>query len=149
SSSPWRNGSATPPSGSCTASPSLRPTGATLENTPSSTPPESEWHVSTSLKKPAIGQKELENITCPEGSTAVLECAISGEPSPEVTWYFEDTFLKVLDGNYRVEVEGKVYRLYISNFTHTDAGFYKCIGRNSLKLSHENTSSSLMIVCGR
>lgn len=76
--------------------------------------------------------QELENIACPEGSTAELKCTISGEPVPEVAWYFEDTCLKVVGGKYGVQVEGKVYRLYISNFTHTDAGLYKCIGRNKL-----------------
>uniref|UniRef100_A0A8C7YL94 Ig-like domain-containing protein n=1 Tax=Oryzias sinensis TaxID=183150 RepID=A0A8C7YL94_9TELE len=76
--------------------------------------------------------QELENIACPEGSTAELKCTISGEPAPEVAWYFEDTCLKVVGGKYGVRVEGKVYRLYISNFTHTDAGLYKCIGRNKL-----------------
>ncbi|XP_069009786.1 titin-like [Embiotoca jacksoni] len=75
---------------------------------------------------------ELENISCSEGDTVVLECVITGEPAPETTWYYDDVCLGVTAGQYRAEVEDNVYRLYISSFTHTDAGVYKCVARNKL-----------------
>uniref|UniRef100_A0A3B4Y2F1 Ig-like domain-containing protein n=1 Tax=Seriola lalandi dorsalis TaxID=1841481 RepID=A0A3B4Y2F1_SERLL len=76
---------------------------------------------------------ELENITCSEDNTAVLECVITGEPAAEVEWYCNDIRLELTGGKYRVEVDDKVYRLYINSFTYTDAGVYKCVARNSAK----------------
>lgn len=75
---------------------------------------------------------ELQNITCLEGNTAVLECVITGEPLPEVTWYHDDVCLEITAGKYIVEVDDKVYRLYINFFTYTDAGVYKCVARNKM-----------------
>ncbi|KAL7385130.1 hypothetical protein ABVT39_016267 [Epinephelus coioides] len=75
---------------------------------------------------------ELENIACSEGSTAVLECVITGEPTPEVSWYCDDVCLEIKPGKYRAEVDDKVYRLYINSFTYTDAGVYKCVARNKM-----------------
>ncbi|KAK2840469.1 hypothetical protein Q5P01_014209 [Channa striata] len=73
---------------------------------------------------------ELENIACSEGQTAVLECIIKGEPAPEVAWYYDDVRLGITSEKYRIEMQDKVYRLYINSFTYTDAGLYKCVGRN-------------------
>ncbi|XP_071328804.1 muscle M-line assembly protein unc-89-like [Trachinotus anak] len=75
---------------------------------------------------------ELENITCSEGNTAVLECVITGEPAPNVEWYCDDVCLEITGGKYRVEVDDKVYRLCINSFTYIDAGVYKCVARNKL-----------------
>ncbi|XP_075871948.1 uncharacterized protein LOC142881512 [Nelusetta ayraudi] len=73
---------------------------------------------------------EIEGISCSEGSTAVLECTISGEPTPEVTWCYGNDSLTITSGKYRVEGDEKVHRLYIHGFTHSDAGRYKCKARN-------------------
>ncbi|XP_067370962.1 muscle M-line assembly protein unc-89-like [Channa argus] len=75
---------------------------------------------------------ELENITCSEGHTAVLECIIKGEPTPDVAWYYDDVCLDIRSGKYRTEIEDNVYQLYINNFTYTDVGLYKCVARNRL-----------------
>uniref|UniRef100_A0A672ZWI7 Ig-like domain-containing protein n=2 Tax=Sphaeramia orbicularis TaxID=375764 RepID=A0A672ZWI7_9TELE len=76
--------------------------------------------------------RELENITCSEGNTAVLECEISGDPTPEATWYYDEISLKFATEKYRFEVDDKVYRLYINSFTYSDAGVYKCVARNKM-----------------
>uniref|UniRef100_A0A8D3DPX9 Ig-like domain-containing protein n=1 Tax=Scophthalmus maximus TaxID=52904 RepID=A0A8D3DPX9_SCOMX len=75
---------------------------------------------------------ELDNITCSEGHTAILECVITGEPAAEMLWFCDDVCLKITGGKYRVEVDDKLYRLYINSFTYTDAGVYKCVARNTL-----------------
>ncbi|XP_041858313.1 muscle M-line assembly protein unc-89-like [Melanotaenia boesemani] len=75
---------------------------------------------------------QLENISCSESSVAVLQCVISGEPPPEVTWYHDDICLDVTADKHRAEVDVKVYRLFISGFTSSDAGVYKCVARNKL-----------------
>lgn len=76
--------------------------------------------------------RELENITCSDGSTAVLECEISGDPTPEATWYYDEVSLNFATEKYQFEVEDKVYRLYINSFTYSDAGVYKCVARNKM-----------------
>lgn len=76
--------------------------------------------------------RELENVTCPEGNTAVLECEITGEPAPEVSWYHDNVCLEITAGKYRVEEDNKVYRLYINSFMFTDVGVYTCVARNKL-----------------
>lgn len=73
---------------------------------------------------------EIEDMSCSEGNTAVLECTISGDPTPEVTWYYGNDSIIIRSGKYRVEVDDKVYRLYINSFTNCDAGLYKCMARN-------------------
>ncbi|KAM6955072.1 uncharacterized protein PEZ65_022552 [Lycodopsis pacificus] len=75
---------------------------------------------------------ELENTSCSEGNTAVLECVITGVPAPKVTWYCDDVCLEIAAGKHGVEVDDKVHRLYISSFTYADAGVYKCIARNKM-----------------
>ncbi|XP_070694800.1 muscle M-line assembly protein unc-89-like [Pempheris klunzingeri] len=75
---------------------------------------------------------ELENISCSDGNTAVLECVITGEPVPEVEWYYDNICLEIVAGKYRAEVDDKVYRLYVHSFSYADAGVYRCVARNKL-----------------
>lgn len=89
---------------------------------------------------PRIASKS-ENITCSEGNMARLECVITGEPTPEVTWYYENVILNMGTGKYRVEVDEKVHRLCIHSFTYSDAGRYKCIARN--KFGEVTSTSSV------
>lgn len=84
---------------------------------------------------------ELENITCSEGNMALLECVITGEPTPEVTWYYENVCLNMATGKYRFEVDEKVHRLCIHSFTYSDAGRYKCVARN--KFGEVTSTSSV------
>uniref|UniRef100_A0A3B4TDW9 Ig-like domain-containing protein n=1 Tax=Seriola dumerili TaxID=41447 RepID=A0A3B4TDW9_SERDU len=77
-------------------------------------------------------QAFTENPSGVPNNTAVLECVITGEPAAEVEWYCNDIRLELTGGKYRVEVDDKVYRLYINSFTYTDAGVYKCVARNRL-----------------
>ncbi|XP_077436070.1 uncharacterized protein LOC144060408 [Vanacampus margaritifer] len=76
--------------------------------------------------------KELENLSCPEGQTAMLTCVLTAEPSLEVTWFYNDIPLETTAAKYREEVDGQVYKLYISSFTQTDAGMYKCVAKNKM-----------------
>lgn len=82
------------------------------------------------VSKAPLVISELVNLTCPEGK--VLECVIRGEPAPEVVWYHDDICLDITSGKYRTEFQDKVFKLYINNFTYTDAGVYKCVAKNTL-----------------
>ncbi|MCJ8732906.1 hypothetical protein PDJAM_G00216300 [Pangasius djambal] len=74
--------------------------------------------------------KQLEDISCSEGQTAMLECIISGEPSPDVTWLHDDLSLDPSRGKYKLDEHDKIYRLYIHKFTYLDAGTYRCTATN-------------------
>ncbi|XP_077393708.1 uncharacterized protein LOC144030917 [Festucalex cinctus] len=76
--------------------------------------------------------KELENLSCPEGQTAMLTCVLASEPSLEVTWFYNDIPLETTAAKYREEVDGQVHKLYISSFTRTDAGVYKCVAKSKM-----------------
>lgn len=88
---------------------------------------------------------EIEDISCSEGNTAVLECTISGEPTPEVIWCYGNDSITITSGKYRVEVDDKVYRLYINSFTHSDAGLYKCMARNKFGEVTSITNVSIQV----
>lgn len=74
--------------------------------------------------------KHLEDISCSEGKSALLECVISGEPAPDVTWLHDDLSLDPSTGKYQFDEHDKMYRLYIHNFTYLDAGKYRCNATN-------------------
>ncbi|XP_077072050.1 uncharacterized protein LOC143723484 [Siphateles boraxobius] len=76
--------------------------------------------------------RELDNISVLEGQTAMLECIIIGEPTPEATWFHDDICLDLNNSKYRCQVQDKSYRLFIDNFTCLDAGIYRCIASNKL-----------------
>lgn len=78
--------------------------------------------------------RELDNISASEGQTAMLECIIIGEPTPEATWFHDDVCIDLNTSKYRFEVQDKSYRLFIDNFTGLDAGIYRCIASNKLGL---------------
>ncbi|KPP65928.1 Titin-like, partial [Scleropages formosus] len=61
--------------------------------------------------------KELENLICSEGQTAMLECIVIGEPVPTIMWFHDDSALTTANTKYRFEDNGKIYRLYVDNFS--------------------------------
>nr|XP_023657553.1 titin-like isoform X3 [Paramormyrops kingsleyae] len=76
--------------------------------------------------------RELENISCPEGQTAILECILMGDPCPTITWFHDDVCLNTAVTKYRFESQDKLYRLYINDFSYLDVGTYKLVAKNKL-----------------
>lgn len=74
--------------------------------------------------------KELEDISCSEGQLAMLECKISGEPAPDVTWLYDNIPLDPSTGKYEFDKQEEMYRLYIHNCTYLDIGTYSCTATN-------------------
>ncbi|XP_068185174.1 muscle M-line assembly protein unc-89-like [Antennarius striatus] len=88
---------------------------------------------------------ELEDISCSEGGTAVLKCVVTGKPTPEVTWYYNDVCLPVAVEKYKVEADDHVHRLYVNNFTFSDAGLYRCVAGNKLGEASSVSDVSLQV----
>jgi len=93
---------------------------------------------------PQFSQK-LENVTLDEGSTATLECHVTGHPEPAVRWYKEG---RPLVASQKVEIRKQdgLVRLMLYGVREQDSGRYTCIAQNHLG---ENSSSANIIVNGK
>uniref|UniRef100_A0A803T8M3 Ig-like domain-containing protein n=1 Tax=Anolis carolinensis TaxID=28377 RepID=A0A803T8M3_ANOCA len=78
---------------------------------------------------PQIIKELQQHIRCTEGDSIVLECIISAEPLPIVTW-FKNSRALVSTESFCMEEENGIYRLCICKISISDAGTYKCIAAN-------------------
>lgn len=66
------------------------------------------------------------------GGDLLLECAVSGSPSPQVSWYKDDIFVSHRDWKIEEDVSSigvSVARLKINCLTEKDVGAYECRAR--------------------
>ncbi|XP_053910908.1 netrin receptor DCC isoform X2 [Cuculus canorus] len=75
------------------------------------------------------------NVVAMEGTDAVLECCVSGSPSPTFTWLRGDEVLPIRSGKYSLLAGSN---LLISNVTSDDSGTYTC----AVTSKSENSSGS-------
>jgi len=78
------------------------------------------------------------------GGDLFLECAVSGSPSPQVSWYKDDIFVSHRDWKIEEDVSSigvSVARLKINCLTEKDVGKYECRAR-----AGDNTVSSVTVV---
>lgn len=61
------------------------------------------------------------------GSTAVVDCIVSGNPRPKITWYKDGTLLK---STIRVKLSSQL--LVVPYFQYSDEGIYECRASNRL-----------------
>ncbi|XP_077175698.1 titin isoform X6 [Paroedura picta] len=80
-------------------------------------------------KPPKIIKEIQQYIRCQEGDSVVLECLISGEPLPIVTWLQNDRVLIPTERICSEERDG-IYTLSIVKVSISDAGAYKCVAEN-------------------
>ncbi|KAL8183880.1 UNVERIFIED_CONTAM: hypothetical protein K2H54_054929, partial [Gekko kuhli] len=80
-------------------------------------------------KPPKIIKEIQQHIRCHEGDSVVLECLISGEPSPIVTWLQNDRVL-IPNEHFCSEERDGIYSLRIGKVSISDAGAYKCVAEN-------------------
>uniref|UniRef100_A0A3P8STS8 Ig-like domain-containing protein n=1 Tax=Amphiprion percula TaxID=161767 RepID=A0A3P8STS8_AMPPE len=67
---------------------------------------------------------ELENISCSDGSTAVLQCVITGEPVPDVSWCYNN--IPHNNKKYLHSSDGDNHFLKICKVGPQDSGVYTC-----------------------
>nr|KAF6498407.1 hypothetical protein HJG63_020084 [Rousettus aegyptiacus] len=79
---------------------------------------------------PKILQEMPTHARCREGDFIVLECLLSGEPKPIVTWFLNGAPLKQ-NQKFQFEEVNCSHRLYINDVNPQDSGKYKCVAENN------------------
>uniref|UniRef100_A0A8C0H263 Ig-like domain-containing protein n=1 Tax=Chelonoidis abingdonii TaxID=106734 RepID=A0A8C0H263_CHEAB len=80
---------------------------------------------------PKIVKETQKYVSCREGDSVVLECSVSGEPQPIVTWFRNGKILTPTEKFQFEEEEDGNYRLRIGEVSVSDAGTYKCVAENT------------------
>ncbi|XP_029391867.1 titin isoform X2 [Mus pahari] len=78
---------------------------------------------------PKMLQKMPRSASCREGNSVMLECLISGEPQPVVTWFHNGILVKQ-NQKFEIEEVNCSYRLYINDVSSQDSGRYQCVAQN-------------------
>ncbi|XP_072817331.1 titin isoform X5 [Vicugna pacos] len=79
---------------------------------------------------PELLQEMPKHARCREGESIVLECLLSGEPKPVVTWFQNGVLLKQ-NQKFQFEEVNCSHRLYIHDVHSQDSGKYKCVAENN------------------
>uniref|UniRef100_A0A4W2F6Z2 Titin n=1 Tax=Bos indicus x Bos taurus TaxID=30522 RepID=A0A4W2F6Z2_BOBOX len=79
---------------------------------------------------PEVLQEMPQHARCREGDSIVLECLLSGEPKPAVTWFHNGVLLRQ-NRKFQFEEINCCYRLYINDVNSQDSGNYRCIAENN------------------
>ncbi|XP_059054428.1 protein sidekick [Achroia grisella] len=76
---------------------------------------------------PPVMQSPPANLTVLDGKDATIACRAIGAPTPNVTWYFNDSLIINLSGRLQTLDEGD---LLITGTTIVDSGKYTCLRSN-------------------
>ena len=66
------------------------------------------------------------------GSQFNLTCKFDGNPTPNITWFFNGSTLDTSQPRLSVSVSGNLALLQISNSVFMDTGYYSCRGNNGI-----------------
>ena len=83
----------------------------------------------------------MANVVAVEGLGAVLDCLATGDPQPQVTWFFNSSPLPNI-GTPRIQ-QGSNDSLLISGVQTSDRGAYICRATNTA--GTESTSIQLIV----
>ena len=75
--------------------------------------------------------KHLKSCDTPEGTQIVLECHVTGIPSPEITWYRDDTVLSHAGTDYVITQVNGTCTLKIRRVCTQDSARYTCKAQNA------------------
>ena len=70
-----------------------------------------------------------QDLKVTEGDEAVLSCKVTGQPTPDVTWYVEDKQVLPSD-RVSVETNRDRHKLVIHKAELDDEGMYKCVAKS-------------------
>ncbi len=87
--------------------------------------------------------RELEDVYVRSGETAQLECRITGEPKPEITWTKDFQKLQMDHYKYQMKYRDAVALLIIQDVVDADAGRYTAEASN--QYGYVATSASVKV----
>ncbi|XP_054261356.1 protein sidekick-like [Macrosteles quadrilineatus] len=68
-----------------------------------------------------------QNVTVLDGKDAIISCRVAGAPTPNITWYYQDSQPVELSGRLQVLESGD---LLVAAVRESDAGKYACVRAN-------------------
>eukprot|EP00118_Oscarella_pearsei_P016938 m.165733 g.165733 ORF g.165733 m.165733 type:complete len:5158 (+) comp38902_c0_seq1:154-15627(+) len=83
-----------------------------------------------------------DNVSAMENSSVTFECDSNGNPSPSLSWKFQDEIVKSEKGKTAILSEGR--RLTIFNAQTKDSGLYTCVAENLV--GRDSSSASLFVI---
>ena len=114
----------------------------TLEQTVADTPERTV--VYTPEQTSPLMTSPLTDTNVVDGDTATLECHVTGQPTPDVTWHKDNELLINRSDRCQSYVDG-VARLVLDDVVATIAGMYRCTAKN---LAGEANSEAKVVVSG-
>ena len=76
--------------------------------------------------------------------TATFKCTASGDPSPKISWRFENNTLNSTSQKYNISIIGNSSTLVVRNLSRDDNGTYECHANNTVG-SSSNTSELIVL----
>lgn len=93
---------------------------------------------------PKIDNRNLKSLTIREGEPILYDVKVSGEPAPDVQWYFNDV---PISSNSIYQIDNIPYntKLYHSNPLRKDTGIYKIVATN--KYGQDEKEVEVTVIC--
>ena len=94
--------------------------------------------------------QNITNITKNESQSVNFTCEATGEPVPDISWYFHDVMINVSDNSSKYMIVSRSLNitttentLTVYNVTSSDVGTYSCIASNLV--GNDNDSGHLQV----
>ena len=81
-----------------------------------------------------------------DGDTVTLECHVTGQPTPDVTWHKDDKLLPNCSDSCQSYVNG-VTKLVLEDIVASGAGVYLCTAKNQAGEATSEANVSVRGVC--
>jgi len=96
--------------------------------------------------------QEISNITTNENEDAIYTCEATGEPVPDISWYFNGVMINVSDNSSKYMIKSRSLNitttentLTVYNLTSFDMGTYSC---NAINVIGNDSSNGYLQVNG-
>ncbi|XP_066497040.1 matrix-remodeling-associated protein 5 [Hoplias malabaricus] len=90
-----------------------------------------QLHVTEKTEKPQLKSLATETVQLTNGETVTLNCSVEGKPNPEITWILPNGTSLLSGTSIFRFLHGFDGTLVISEASASEAGLYRCVGRNS------------------
>lgn len=94
---------------------------------------------------PKIDRRNLKSMTVREGESILYDLKVSGEPAPDVTWFFNNSIIST-NSIYQIDNIPYNTRFYYSNPMRNSTGIYKVVATNKYGTDEEEVE---IIVIGK